>query len=98
MKYQISRSAARDLFEIGRYTFREWGQNQADIYLSALETRFQWLTSNKPLWRKRPDIHENLYSYQHERHIIVFRERDEGLRIIRVLHERMDLAGRAGEK
>ena len=96
MKYQISRSTARDLFEIGRYTVREWGENQADIYLSALETRFQWLTGNKPLWRRRPDIHENVYSYQHERHIIIFTERDDGLRIIRVLHERMDVAGHLG--
>lgn len=97
MKYRISRSAARDLFEIGRYTVREWGENQADIYLSALETRFQWLASNKPLWRKRPDIQENLSSYQHDRHIIICTERGECLRIVRVLHERMDVAGRIGE-
>jgi len=63
------------------------------MYLSALETRFQWLTSNKPLWRKRPDIHKNVYSYQHERHVIIFTESDEGLQIVRVLHERMDVRG-----
>lgn len=91
MTYRISGPARADLAEIWTYTFEEWGQGQADVYLEALVTRFKWLAANKSVWQKRPELGRNLYSYYHERHVIFFAKGEDSLDILRVLHERMDL-------
>lgn len=97
MTYQVTRSAQRDLQEIYLYTSQEWGRRQGDLYLAALRTRFSWLRINKPLWRARTELGAGIYSYMHERHVIVFKEDAGCLQVLRVLHERMELDRHVGE-
>lgn len=92
MKFRITRPAIRDLAEIGRYTRETWGEGQARWYRAAIATRLKWLCRNKTLWRDRPELHEGIYSYPEQHHVIVFQEYDDGIEILRVLHKRMDLA------
>lgn len=97
MKYRISGPARVDLQEIWTYTYNQWGQAQADMYIEGLTTRFAWLAINKPIWQERDEITDRLHSYHHERHVVLFTETSTGICIVRVLHERMDLKGRAGD-
>jgi len=60
-------------------------------YVDALLARFVWLTVNRPVWRKRRKIGQGLYSYNHEHHVIFFRESHDTMEIVRVLDARMDL-------
>lgn len=97
MSHRLSGPARIDLLEIWSYTNREWGQSQADLYVDGLITRFAWLVSRKPIWKKRSDIAPGLHSYHHERHVIMFRETSTGIDILRVLHERMEVARQTGD-
>ena len=93
MTYRISKPARRDLDNIWRYTETNWGIQQADRYVDALLTRFVWLTMNKPMWSKRQEVADGLYSYNQEHHIIFFRGGNDAIEIVRVLHRRMDFSG-----
>jgi len=41
--------------------------------------------------RERPEIREGVYTYPEQRHVIVFWECEDGIEVLRILHERMDL-------
>jgi toxin ParE1/3/4 len=97
MKFRLTRPAIRDLTEIGRYTRETWGEEQARRYRTAITARLKWLCRNKSLWRERPELREGVYTYTEQSHIIVFREYEEGIEILRVLHQRMDLVSHFGD-
>jgi len=94
MKYRLTRPAVRDLAEIGRYTREQWGEEQSRRYRAAISARLKWLGRNPPLWRARPEIHDGIYTCHEQRHVVVFREYDAGIEILRILHERMDMQHR----
>ncbi|WP_026376794.1 type II toxin-antitoxin system RelE/ParE family toxin [Aestuariibacter salexigens] len=91
-EYRISKAASKDLFQIGLYTEAEWGRDKRNEYLDSLEQRFIELASNtsSALARPRDDIKAGCFSSSVNRHIIIFRKFDYGIRVIRVLHQSMD--------
>lgn len=91
MKYIVADDATEDLMEIWEYTAGRWDEARADLYIDAITIRFAWLTRNTGLWQKRPDLGEGLHSYPERSHVIIFRETNRGMEIVRVLHGRMDL-------
>ncbi len=94
MKYRLSKSAERDLAGIWDYTVRTWGEAQAEKYLSQLETRLLELAAEPSKGRSRPEIHGDYLSDRVGKHVIFYRPYEDGIAIARVLHERMDIAGR----
>ncbi|MGB1109514.1 MAG: type II toxin-antitoxin system RelE/ParE family toxin [Gammaproteobacteria bacterium] len=92
MKYRLTRPAIRDLAEIGRYGMNRWGEQQAKRYAKSMAARMQWLCVNKALWHPREDVHEGVYCYREQSHMLWFREYPSGIEILRVLHVRMDPA------
>jgi toxin ParE1/3/4 len=97
MKFRLTRPAIRDLTEIGRYTRETWGEKQARRYRTAITARLKWLCRNKSLWCERPELREGVYTYPEQSHVIVFWEYEDGIEILRVLHERMDLVRHVGD-
>ncbi len=97
MKIRLTRPAVRDLAEIGRYTRDRWGEKQARRYRAAISARLRWLCQNKSLWHARPELHEGICTYPEHSHVIVFKEYEDGIEILRILHERMDPARRLRE-
>ena len=97
MKFRLTRPAIRDLTEIGRYTRQTWGEEQAYRYRTAITARLKWLCHNKSLWNERPELSEGVYTCHEQRHVIVFREYEVGIEILRVLHERMDPVRHVGD-
>ncbi len=91
MKFKLTNKAKSDLEDIWNYTNKTWGPDQADTYIDTLHARFLWLTRNTSLWRQRDDVLEGLYSYYESRHIILFRQYNKGIEIVRILHGRMDM-------
>jgi len=71
--YRLSVRAEADLAEIWVYSAEQWNLEQADRYIDALVSRFDWLCDNPQLWKPRPDITEGLYSYPQQSHVIYFR-------------------------
>lgn len=99
MRYRLSERAENDLTDIWVYSFEQWGVDQADRYIDALVSRFDWLGGNVALCKPRPDLSDELYSYRQQSHMMYFRASRDGdtpdlIEIVRVLRGRMEPAGR----
>jgi toxin ParE1/3/4 len=89
-EYKLTREADRDLDGIWEYTYKQWGKTQANKYLNKLEERFFMLAENPYLGKRRYELAGSPMSFHCEKHVIFYRIADEGIEIIRVLHESMD--------
>jgi plasmid stabilization system protein ParE len=90
--YRILRSANRSLDEIAEYTTEKWGARQAKRYLTGLFSRLEQISTDRSLWRRIPnDYNVDGYYALYRSHIIYWREHADGtIRIVSILHERMD--------
>jgi len=81
----------QDLVEIWLYTYNEWGEQQADIYLDELDTAIQLLAEQPLICRERIELKPPIRIHHHGRHLIVYLAQADGIRLVRVLHENMDI-------
>jgi toxin ParE1/3/4 len=88
---RLSALAKQDLLSIGRYTKATWGLDQRNRYLAKLDEAFHQLVKTPQLGKACDDIRAGYRKYHVGRHLIFYRQSPEGLEIIRVLHERMDI-------
>lgn len=100
---ELSHKAALDFDSIIRYTFEQFGYQQADRYRELIAESLQDLSSNGPahhLAMTRPELGSDIHSLQIQRqgrkarHIVFFKEifeRPTGtIIVVRILHESMD--------
>jgi toxin ParE1/3/4 len=81
--------AKDDLKDIWRYTYREWGEKQADKYIIELGKGINQLIDNPEIGTTCSyEIKYHQYAINH--HIIFYRINSTEIIIVRVLHERMD--------
>lgn len=90
--FRVTPRAAKDLRAIARYTLRTWGRKQRDAYLRALDRRFAWLAENPSLGKPRPDIKAGYHSFPQGAHVIIYLVRADGIDVIGVLHQHMDVS------
>ncbi|MCA1197209.1 type II toxin-antitoxin system RelE/ParE family toxin [Sphingomonas sp. R647] len=93
---RVTPRAFEDLKTIGRYTLRQWGRQQRDAYVRGLDARFAWLAEHPMLGRARDEIAPGYRSFRHEAHVIFYQIRADGIDIIGVPHQAMDMAARLG--
>ncbi len=89
-KFELTEAADRDLTGIYRFTYLRFGAEQADKYLLALENCFAQLADFPQLGRSIEHLRRGYFRLEHERHTIFYIRTKTGVRIVRVLHERMD--------
>jgi toxin ParE1/3/4 len=82
--------AKEDLKGIWRYSFNEWGETQADKYLSEIEAGIEKLRNNPKLGRPREEVRTGYRSLRVNQHIVYYVLTPSVIRIVRVLHARMD--------
>jgi len=85
--------AEQDLLEIWLYTFNEWGEQQADTYLEDLSDAMALLAEQPLICRERLEFNPPVRIHHHAHHLIVYLILDDGINIIRVLHENMEIDG-----
>lgn len=92
-EYRVSKAAAADLLEIGLYTQNKWGMTKRDNYLDAIQDRFIELAEapQSTLAIRRDDVKQGCFFSFVNRHIIVFRRYKYGIRVVRILHQSMDV-------
>lgn len=98
-KLRFTRKAVEDLTGIWNYTANAWSESQADEYYGMLIAACRRIAENPPTAGRRYDeVAEGLFGVKAGRHILFYRSQDpDGVLIIRILHERMDLKARIGE-
>jgi toxin ParE1/3/4 len=88
-RFRLSHRAEADLFDIGLYTFRTWGEIQTDRYIRQLEDCCQLLADNPALGRKCDEIRPGLRRMRQGKHVVFYRQEPGGILISRILHQSM---------
>lgn len=87
----LSAEAKADLRDITHYTDRQWGREQRCKYIKSLDDAFYMLGLTPSKGRKCNELKLGYLKYRVGKHIIFYYELEPKLiRIIRVLHERMN--------
>lgn len=90
-RFVLSLEADQDLEDIFDYTFDEFGLDQAIKYVSEFEDFFNLLIHNPDIGKHRDEIKEGLRSFPKASHIIFYRVLIDHVRIVRILHARLDI-------
>ena len=88
----LSEPAKKDLQAIADYTLEQWGETQKSRYLALIQKSFVSLSTLGNIGKQRDDIATGLYAYTIKQHCVYFREEAAEFVVIRVLHQRMDVA------
>ena len=83
--------ALRDLKEIWGYTAQQWGVAQADQYLYDLDREIQGLLTFPELGTACDHVRAGYRQLQVKRHLVFYRRNGQGLEIVRVLHDAIDV-------
>jgi toxin ParE1/3/4 len=89
-QYVITEPAEEDLREIAFYI----ADDNIDAALSLLDQftdRFEMLASMPQTGRRRDELEPNLRSFPEGSYVVFYREIDQGIEIIRVLHGSRDI-------
>jgi toxin ParE1/3/4 len=88
----MSVQIAPEYAEIADYTIERFGIEQARRYRDDLESCFQTLAASPMIGRSADELGSNLRRYKHQSHIVFYLPSDQGVFVVRVLHQRMDYA------
>jgi toxin ParE1/3/4 len=88
---RIADAAQADLRDIKAYTEQAWGAAQARRYLDELSARFALLCKRSQLGRPRAELGTGLRSLPSGGHVIFYKDMDERIEIVRILHASMDV-------
>lgn len=84
-------AAEADIVEIWRYTIDRWGLDQAVRYDVTIQEKIEGLATGRTTSRPADDVRPGLRRAQAGRHVVFYRETEEAVTVVRVLHERMDV-------
>jgi toxin ParE1/3/4 len=91
-KVELSPSAEEDMREIWRYSADTWSERQANVYVDALFDAMDEAADAPNSGRRADDLSEGLLKKSCASHVIFYRERSDGVRVVRVLHKQMDFS------
>lgn len=88
-KYLLSDAAGSDVRGIFQYTNTRRNREQALRYGAGLRDCFRMLAHNPGIGRACDWVSPGLRRFEHEKHVVFYRVVIEGIRVSRVLHQRM---------
>ena len=89
--FRLLPQAENDLEAIWLHSANNWSVDQAHAYVDSLVELFQLLSDNPLMCRERNEFTPPVHIHHHAHHLIVFILSDNGIDIVRVLHESMDI-------
>lgn len=92
-RLKVTEAAEADLTAIGKYTEEHWGSAQKRRYLAMIKDCFTRLRRNSALGAPRDDLRPGYRSVSAARHVVFYRDINDCIEIIRILHVRMDMGG-----
>ena len=86
----VTAAAKADLKDIWRFTAQRWSAEQADSYIRAIHAFMRQAAEGKLHCREVNFVSAGLFKARVMKHFFYFRRTADGIRIVRILHERMD--------
>jgi toxin ParE1/3/4 len=99
MSYKISVKASEDIENIWLYTFENWSFEQADRYINLIFDEIEYLANNPNSGTDFNHSRKNYRCSKVKSHLIFYKfiDKQNDIDIIRILHQRMDIASRLSE-
>lgn len=91
-KYTLSNKAEEDISGIYDYSANIHGVTQAEAYLVALHEALVVLAETPNVGTSAEDIRKNYLQFPVHRHMVFYKKVDDGIFVIRVLHQQMKYA------
>ena len=90
-KFHFSNKAVKDLDSIWLYTHETWSEDQADLYYHELVKACQDI-ANHPTYldKEYKEIMRGFFGRHILKHVVFYILAEDGVKIVRILHERMD--------
>ena len=96
-KYHLTNRATRDLEEIWLFTNETWSEEQADTYYHDLIKAIEEVAGHPMYLDKNYDeILPGLYRHICRKHLIFYHKVDDGIEVVRILHQNMDIYSKFG--
>jgi toxin ParE1/3/4 len=92
VRFRLSDLAKSDLDEIRAYTIAEWGRPQWLIYYRDLVRGWDRIVAHPDRGQDRSALFPNMRSVRIGRHVVFYLRAADGVVIIRLVHERRDMA------
>lgn len=96
--YVLTREAVADLTSIWNYTYDVWSESQADKYYLLLIDGIGQAARKPEKCRNYDMITAGLKGIRIAKHIIFYLSTEAGIKIVRILHEQMDLKQHMSEE
>jgi len=90
VKYQLTDEAARDVEKILAYSANSFGVVQTEHYFYALKECIELLADNPNIGRSAEETLPEYLRFPYESHVIFYKKLSASIRVVRILHERMD--------
>lgn len=91
---RLAPAAIRDMKAIWSYTLEAWSIDQADSYTATLHRDIARLRDFPELGTPYASRHGNFRKLPSAHHLIFYLVNERTVEIVRVLHKRMDVAGK----
>lgn len=89
-RYIVSPRAQQDLSEIWDYMVKRWGVDQAEAYIRLIQLAIETVADDPRKGRPCDEVRVGYRKYPVGSHMVMYRDEDTGIDIVRVLHSRMD--------
>jgi len=76
--------------DIDNYTYEHWGARQAKVYLKRLQRHIEGIALKPSAGRACPAYRPGYYRSKCGAHVVFYRLTDNGVEVVRILHEAMD--------
>jgi len=90
VKLELSPAATEDIQSITVYTFRTWGEFQADRYLETIWATLENIRQRPESFRLRSELASECRSALVGRHVIFFTVQGDTVGVLRILHSSMN--------
>ncbi len=90
-KLLIRPGAGSDIKKIWHYTYKNWGEQQADIYTESLGLAINEMPENPEMGSSIEHIRKDYRLYHFKHHFVIYRLTSTVIDIVRVLGESMEI-------
>lgn len=88
---KYARQANADLEDITDYTARTWGAQQAKKYIREIRAQVASIANGDAVYQPLQVARSGMFKCRVNRHLVIFEQTNDEIRILRILHEAMDV-------